>query len=76
MSTYEQNSQRWLAFLSERYALPTERWSEAPDEFLKEARTSIEAGLPVKIVCDPGGKFHVLGRYPHDPKIHLICSQR
>jgi len=69
------NTQRWLKFLSDNYAVPTERWTDAPDQFLKEARTSIENGLPAKIVQDPGGRYYVLGKYQHEDKIHIICMQ-
>ena len=67
--------QRWLKFLSERYAVPTEQWVNAPDQFLKEARTSIESGLPAKIIRDPSGRYFVLGKYAHEDKIHIICAQ-
>ena len=70
-------NQRWLTFLSENYALPTERWNEAPDDFLRQARTSIENGLPAKIIHGPDGKYHVLGKYKDDreKRIHVICTQ-
>lgn len=80
MSTSYMNDekyQRWLQFLSERYAVPTERWTEAPDDFLRTARTAIESGLPAKIIHDPDGKYHVFGCYSDDPKkiIYVLDSE-
>lgn len=67
--------QRWLRFLSERYAIPTPKWTEAPNEYLIAARSAIDNGLTVKIVKDPSGAFHVLGKYKDLDEIHVIRSQ-